>query len=95
MPGKKKGTKMAAEFLAYHLTRYLRSRKFYNHKFIFTLFGLHRHFKVVFRFIKRNIRKKSIVAMLSKSKTPHGGCFLKKKKHKGRKKHHRRASLYY
>jgi hypothetical protein len=95
MLGKKKSTKMAAEFLAYHLTRYLRSRKFYHHRFIFTLFGLHRHFKVVFRFIKRSIRAKRIIAMLNKSRVPHGGCYLRKKKHKGRKKHHARNSLYY
>lgn len=95
MSGKKRGTKMAAEFLAYHLTRYLRSRRFYSYKFIFTLFGLHRHFKVVFRFIKRNIRSKNVIAMLTRSRVPHGGCFIKKRKHKGRKKYRRRTSLYY
>jgi hypothetical protein len=94
MPGKKKSTKMAAEFLAFHLTRYLRSRKFFSYKFIFTVFGLHRHFKVVFKFIRRNIRAKNIIAMLSKSKVPHNGCFIKKRKHKGRKKFYQRALLY-
>jgi len=95
MSGKKKSTKMAAEFLAYHLVRYLRSRKFYSYKFIFTLFGLRRHFRTVFRFIKKSFNRKRIVAMLNKSQIPHGGCHIKKRKHKGRKKYRRRTSLYY
>lgn len=94
MPGKKKGTKMAAEFLAYHLTRYLRSRKFFTSKFIFTLFGLRRHFRVVVKFIKRQVKLKNILAMLSKSKVPHNGCFLKKKKHKGWRRFRKRKLLY-